>query len=98
MKHTGKKKYSPEALNPSAVSLACAMVGGFFLFWYTFLICRGKNGRKAAKLLEICIPGFRKPPIGSVIGFLWAYAGGLVAGRIYALLYNMFAAENVEED
>ncbi|MFW5774722.1 MAG: hypothetical protein ACOCW2_00410 [Chitinivibrionales bacterium] len=93
MNGTEHNSVSNSRLDPTAVSLSCAMVGGFFAFWYTFLITMGKNGGTACKQLRIWVPGFINPPIGSVISFLWGFAGGLVGGRMYAHLYNMFTQD-----
>ncbi len=81
-------------LDTAAVSMACAIVGGLFGFWYTWLITKGKRGRIARKLLAVWIPGYKKPPIGSVVSFLWAYMAGLIGGGMYAHLYNMFSKES----
>lgn len=31
-------------------------------------------------------------PMGSIIGLIWAFVDGLVAGAIFAWLYNLVAA------
>lgn len=36
--------------------------------------------------------GYSISPMGSIIGLIWAFVDGLVAGAIFAWLYNLVAA------
>ena len=33
------------------------------------------------------------PPLGSLIGFAWGFADGLIGGALLALIYNFLAAK-----
>jgi hypothetical protein len=35
--------------------------------------------------------GYTVSPVGSVIGFAWAFADGLVGGVLFSAIYNMIA-------
>jgi ammonia channel protein AmtB len=41
--------------------------------------------------------GYTISPIGSFIGFIWALIDGLIAGTIFAWLYNFIAARISKE-
>lgn len=82
------------SLHKLALGVACGVVSGLLLFMATaFLIVKGGSvvGPNMG-LLSNYFPGFSVDWPGSVIGFLWASAGGFVVGWLVAFLRNLFLA------
>ncbi|MBC8465873.1 hypothetical protein H8D57_02505 [bacterium] len=42
--------------------------------------------------------GYCISPVGSLIGFVWAFFDGMICGAIFAWLYNMFADRFVSKE
>ncbi len=78
-------------LNIRAFALAFAIwwgVGIFLLTWWIIAFC-GATGEPTF-LARIYI-GYEISPIGSVIGLVWGFVDALIAGAIFAWLYNLIA-------
>lgn len=79
-------------LNVRAFAVAFALwwgVGVFLLTWW--IIALGDPTTGPTFLGRIYI-GYEITPVGSVIGLAWGLADGLVAGAIFAWLYNFLVA------
>lgn len=75
-------------LNVKAFALAFAIwwgVGIFILTWW--IIALGGPTDDPTFLGRIYI-GYAVTPLGSVIGFVWGFFDALIAGAIFAWLYN----------
>ena len=78
-------------LNVRAFALAfgiCWGVGIFLLTWWVIAV--GGSTGDPTFLGRIYI-GYEISPLGSVIGLVWGAADGLIAGAIFAWLYNLIA-------
>ncbi len=76
-------------LNVKAFALACGLVWGFGLFIFTWWIIAFDGATGEVTLIGRLYRGYSISPMGSIIGLLWAFADGLVAGAIFAWLYNL---------
>lgn len=77
-------------LNVKACALACGLtwgIGIFILTWWTIFI----EGNFS--FLSDVYRGYSVSPLGSVIGFAWAFVDGLVGGAIFAGIYNFFVGK-----
>jgi hypothetical protein len=77
-------------LDRTAFALAVGMVTGATLFLATvFLAVKGGDGAvRILQLLRQYFPGYRVTLWGSVIGFVYAFAGGFISGWSFAFLRN----------
>ena len=78
-------------LNISAFALTFAIwwgVGIFLLTWW--VIAFGGATSEPTFLARIYI-GYEISPVGSVIGLVWGFIDALIAGAIFAWLYNLIA-------
>jgi type III secretory pathway component EscT len=75
-------------LNIPRVALAGGLLWGMGVFLYTWLLILfyGATGEK--KLIGKVYLGYTITPLGSAIGFLWAFMDGLLGGAFIAWLYN----------
>ena len=63
----------------------------FFLAWWMMFT---GNAEGPITLLERIYIGYSFTPMGSVIGALWGFVDGGVAGIIFAWLYNLIDKKN----
>jgi len=75
-------------LNVKAFALTCAVVWGFGIFVLAWWVIAWDGAGGTVPLLGRMYSGFTFSPLGSVIGFLWAFPDGLVLGALIAWLYN----------
>jgi hypothetical protein len=76
-------------LNIKAFALACGLFWGIGLFLITWWIILFEGASGNTTLIGRIYLGYNISPVGSVIGFLWAFFDGLIAGAIFAWLYNL---------
>jgi len=79
-------------LNVKAFALTCGITWGFGLFLLTWWIIAFEGATGDVTLIGHVYRGYTISTIGSFIGFIWAFIDGLIAGAIFALLYNFIAA------
>ncbi len=77
-------------LDRTAFGLSLGTVAGTVLFLGTlFLAIKGGDGLiRNLRLLDQYFPGYRISPLGSVIGFAYAFASGFISGWFFAFLRN----------
>lgn len=82
-------------LNVRAFALAFAIWWGNGIFLLTrWIIAFGGPSSEPTFLGRIYI-GYTVTPVGSVIGLVWGFIDTLIAGAIFAWLYNFIAAKAV---
>ena len=83
-------------LNAKAFALTNGILWGLGLFlvtWWKILFHRASgNPTFIGKVLF----GYQIDPLGSVIGLVWAFVLGAIAGFVFAWLYNKLAAGKKE--
>ena len=80
-------------LNIKAFGLAFGLWWGMGLFLLTWMIIDFEGATGEVTMIGRLYRGYSITPMGSVIGFLWAFADGLVSGLILAWLYNLLAGK-----
>ena len=78
-------------LNIGAFAIAFAIwwgVGFFLATWW--IIGTGGETGEPTFVARIYL-GYEISPLGSVIGLAWGFVDGLIAGAIFAWLYNILA-------
>jgi hypothetical protein len=78
-------------LNVKAFSLTCALVWGVGLFLLTWWIIALDGASGETTFIGRLYRGFNISPSGSLIGFVWAFADGLIGGAVFAWLYNLIS-------
>ena len=79
-------------LNIKAFAIAVAVVWGLGIFigtWWVILLDGASNEMTS---LGHIYRGYTITPLGSVIGMVWGLLDGLIAGAIFAWLYNFISA------
>ena len=79
-------------LNVKAFGLTCGILWGLGLFVMTWWIIAFEGVTGDPTFIGRLYRGYSISPAGSLIGFAWALADGLVGGAIFAWLYNMLTA------
>ncbi len=78
-------------LDVRAFALACGTLWGVTVFLATlFLIATGRDGSLISHLGYFYL-GYTFSVGGAVVGLVWGFVDGAVAGGLLALLYNRFA-------
>ena len=78
-------------LNIRAFALAFGIWWGVGLFLVTWWVITLSGVTGEPTFLGRFYLGYEISPLGSVIGLAWGFADGLVAGAIFAWLYNVLA-------
>ena len=78
-------------LNVKAFGLTCGILWGLGLFVITWWIIAFEGVTGDPTFIGRLYRGYSISPAGSLIGFAWALADGLVGGAIFAWLYNMLS-------
>jgi hypothetical protein len=78
--------------NIKAFALTCGIIWGLGLFLLTWWIIAFEGATGDVTLIGRVYRGYTISPIGSFIGFIWAFIDGLIAGALFAWLYNFIAA------
>ncbi|WP_103919198.1 hypothetical protein [Candidatus Venteria ishoeyi] len=76
-------------LNIKYFAFTCGLIAGaglFILTWW-ILIARGVGTGKPT-VIGMVFKGYNLSPIGSLIGFAWAFAVSFLGGAFFALIYN----------
>ena len=85
-------------LSVKAFSLTCAILWGLALFiltwWLIIFDWPGLVGDKT--VIGLVYLGYTVSPLGSLIGLVWAFVEGLIAGAIFAWLYNRFVPNKAD--
>lgn len=81
-------------LNVLAFALTCGIIWGVGLFLITWwLIAFGGEIAEPTFIGRVYL-GYRISPLGSIIGLVWAFADGFIAGAIFAWLYNRISVRS----
>jgi len=85
-------------LNIKAFALTCGLVWGFGLFLLTWWIIGFDGSTYDPTFIGKLYHGYSISPTGSLIGFVWAFADGLIIGAIFAWLYNLVSARTTVQE
>ena len=80
-------------LNVRAFAVAFALWWGVGLFLGTWWVIASSGSTGEPTFLARIYIGYEISPLGSVIGLAWGTIDGLIAGAIFAWLYNAFAGK-----
>jgi len=75
-------------LDIKAVALASGIVWSVGLFFITWWIIAFDGATGEPTFIGRIYRGYTITPIGSFIGFIWAFFDGLIGGAVFAWLYN----------
>ncbi len=79
-------------LNVKAFAIAVGLVWGLGIFLGTWWIILLDGASSEMTSLGQVYRGYSITPLGSVVGMIWGLVDGLIAGAIFAWLYNVIAA------
>lgn len=83
-------------LNVKAFALASAFLWGLGVFFLTWWIIAFDGATGEATWLSRIYRGYEVSSVGSLIGLLWGFFDALIAGAIFAWLYNTLAGRKAE--
>jgi hypothetical protein len=75
-------------LNIKAFSLTSGIILGLGIFVMTWWVIAFEGATGATTALGAVYRGYNISPSGSIIGLIWGAVDGLIAGAIFAWLYN----------
>ena len=78
-------------LNIKAFALTFAIWWGVGIFLLTWWIIAFGGSTSETFFLGRVYFGYTISPVGSLIGLVWGFVDGLIAGAIFAWLYNALA-------
>lgn len=81
-------------LNIRAMTLTFAVVFGLGLFLLTWWVILFDGISTDPNLISTIYRGYSFSPLGSLIGFAWAFADGAVGGACIAWIYNLLVERN----
>ncbi len=76
-------------LSIRAFALAFAIWWGGSVFLLTWWLIAAHGADPSPSLLGSFYFGYSMTPAGSLVGFAWGFADGLIGGAILAWLYNL---------
>lgn len=79
-------------LNVRAFALAFGLWWGVGILLGTWWLIALDGATGEATFLGRLYLGYAISPLGSLVGLAWGFADGLIAGAIFAWLYNRLAA------
>lgn len=79
-------------LNVKALALTSGIIWGLALFCTTWWIILFEGASGDATFIAYVYRGYSISALGSLIGLVWGFFDGLIAGAIFAWLYNKLAA------
>jgi len=79
-------------LNVKAFSVTAGLFWGVGLFLLTWWIILFDGATGEITIIGRVYRGFTVSPVGSIIGFFWAFMDGLIGGAIFAWLYNFMVS------
>lgn len=79
-------------LNVKAFALTAALFWGLGLFALTWWVYAFDGPIQDAGMIAKLYRGYSITPLGSVIGFVWAFFDALIGGAVFAWLYNLMAS------
>ena len=79
-------------LHVTAFAVAVGVVWGIGVFLITWWVILFEGQTGATTFLGQVYRGYNISALGSVIGLAWAAVDGLIAGAIFAWVYNCVAA------
>jgi len=78
-------------INTKALAISAGITWGLAIFLLTvWFLVMGYNGNLLAKLGSIYL-GYSVSWVGTIIGFVYGFADGLIGGALLGYLYNKFA-------
>ena len=81
-------------INIKAFSLTCGIMWGLGIFLLTWWIIAFEGITGDPTLIGSLYRGFSISPVGSFIGFAWAFVDGLVGGALFSWLYNLIGTSS----
>jgi hypothetical protein len=81
-------------MNIKAMALTIAIVWGVGLFMITWWIILLDGASTAPNFLSKFYRGYSITPLGSIIGFAWAFTDGAFGGACIAWIYNKLAVND----
>ena len=84
------------SLNIRAFALSCALLWGAGVLLGTWWIILLDGAQEGVPMLGRIYRGYSITPTGSLIGTVWALIDGLIAGAVFAWLYNTLAARGAQ--
>ena len=85
-------------LNVKAFALTCAILWGLGVFMLTWWIVLLDGATGDVTFLGRIYRGYSISPMGSVIGFGWAWVDGFIGGAVFAWLYNVIVTDSAARD
>jgi hypothetical protein len=82
--------------NVKAFALACGLIWGFGLFLITWWVMLFEGSASDLLSIEYVYRGFDISPIGSMVGLVWGFFDGLIAGALFAWLYNFIVSRTAK--
>jgi len=76
-------------LNLKGFALASGVIGGLAVFVIT-LVAAGRGVGQNLGHLSGIFPGYEVTYLGSLIGLAYGFVVGLIAGWLFAVIYNQF--------
>ena len=75
-------------INMKAFVLSCGIIWGIGLFGMTWWMIAFDAPDAAGEFLAIFYKGYSLTPMGSLVGFGWAFVDGVFVGALFGWLYN----------
>ena len=84
-------------LNVKSFALTVALLWAVGIFTLTWWIIAFDGITNEITIIGKLYRGYSISPLGSLIGFVWAFCDGLIIGALFAWLYNKISGNNGHE-
>ena len=85
-------------LNVKAFALTCGLVARGVLFCLTWWLIGFDGITGDPLIIGKVYRGYTVSPLGSLIGFCWAFVDGLLGGAVVAWLYNQLSGRMIARE
>ncbi len=79
-------------LNIKVFGLTCGILWGLGVFVFTWVIILREGVTGERTIIGRVYRGYTITPLGSLIGFVWAFFDGLIGGVVLGWIYNYVAS------
>lgn len=83
--------------NIKALAFTSGIIWGLSLFLMTWWVIIFEGATGDSTLIAYVYRGYNISAVGSIIGLVWGFFDGLIAGAVFGWLYNLIAATGKKE-
>ena len=88
-KHHSKKSSKKKQLRPKRIGLTLGLIGSFYVLLLSICAALFGWGLPLIRIIGSLYRGYDVTPFGVMIGMLWAFIDGYIAGYLFVYIYEL---------